>query len=152
MQLVPVCREWMVAVSLWGESWFFGLRLPSRDNLYFWKLLRRLEIRRVNAMSSREAAWFRALEKQDAVSKVTSRLFLYFLNEIYIYNFPAFIKKNRSHLLFFSSHYSLFTYKAVETVELKQEFAAPTRQLRRVISWLYKHTITEKWEEEGRNT
>lgn len=42
MQLVPVCREWMVAVSLWGESWFFGLRLPSPDNLYFWKLLRRL--------------------------------------------------------------------------------------------------------------
>lgn len=42
MQLVPVCREWTVAVSLWGESWFFGLRLPSPDNLYFWKLLRRL--------------------------------------------------------------------------------------------------------------
>lgn len=42
MQLVPVCREWMVAVSLRGESWFFGLRLPSPDNLYFWKLLRRL--------------------------------------------------------------------------------------------------------------
>lgn len=101
-------------------------------------------------MSSREAAWLRALENQNAVSKVMSWLFLYFLNEIDIYNFPAFIKKNTP-TIFFSSHYSLFTYKAVEMVELKQEFAAPARQLYMVISWLYKHTITEKWEEEGRN-
>lgn len=54
-------------------------------------------------MSSREAAWLRVLENQNAVNKVMSWLFLYFLNEIYIYNFPAFIKKNTPTIFFFQS-------------------------------------------------
>lgn len=69
----------------------------------------------------------------------------------FIFTISLLLLKKNTPTIFFSSHYSLFTYKVVEMVELKQEFAAPTRQLCMVISWLYKHTITEKWEEEGRN-
>lgn len=58
-------------------------------------------------MSSREAAWLRALEKQDAGSKVMNWLFLCFLNEIYIYNFPAFIKKTDCTTIFFQPLFTI---------------------------------------------